>query len=274
MVIDEIRQELANLNKKIEKQEKQIRKAINAIKRIGTNMNDFDFDELLNELEDNIVKEPKNEENEENTAEIDNFKADENTDILDELEKLDETIGLDEPGINKEPEVSEAPEEIEAVEAVEITKSPVEIEELDKTEVPEDISAAAQAVIQELENKVDALKAQVKALKTMQQEEETLKVQNGLISKLPELEYSEEAKSFLKEYNSLEMDKKAIQEKMKELKDEYKDQGVNVAQVLKAQKEIIKEIKETSEEAEFIAGMKELIKSDDNLMATATMFAG
>ena len=91
---------------------------------------------------------------------------------------------------------------------------------------------------------------------------------------LPELEYANEAKTFIREYNDLELQKKALTESQKDLKDQYKELGVDIKGALKARSEVIKEIKETADEAQLIQGYKRIIADDENLMAESVIFAG
>ena len=70
------------------------------------------------------------------------------------------------------------------------------------------------------------------------------------------------------------MQKRGVIEEQKELKEQFKEDGVDVAAVLKAQKTMIAELKEDADTAEIVEQMKEEIKADENLMTSVTVFAG
>ena len=221
---------LRELEEKLSRQEKKMKRAIKAI---GEQMSeDFDFDGLLADIEVTETKEVPEVQDE-----LDNIVSDIETNIIV-------------PGIIPEETIID------------------EIKEVQEELV--DLSDATDSVIIELEAQVKDLKSQLKSMKELK----TQAVEAGAVSALPELEYSAEARSFLKEYNAIEFEKKSLNDKTKELKDEYKEMGVDVSSALKAQKEKIKEIKETSEEAELIEGYKNLIGDDDDLMGDVTLLAG
>jgi len=126
---------------------------------------------------------------------------------------------------------------------------------------------AIDSVLESLEKENKELKAKIKAMKTLQE--------NMTVSKVvSKYDYSQEAKKFLKEHNDLEMQKRGVIEEQKELKEQFKEDGVDVAAVLKAQKTMIAELKEDADTAEIVEQMKEEIKADENLMTSVTVFAG
>lgn len=79
------------------------------------------------------------------------------------------------------------------------------------------------------------------------------------------VEFAAETKAYAKEYLSIEMRKRALNEELKKLKDDYKDQGVDIATVNKAMKEIAKELKESAEEAACVERVKEMFKKDERI---------
>ena len=168
---------------------------------------------------------------------------------------------------------TETPVETPAPEvlAPDTSLTPEEIKEVDKEIVedmaPEPVDNALDDTILELEKENKELKAKIKAMKTLQE--------NMTVSKVvSKYDYSNEAKKFLKEHNDLEMQKRGVIEEQKELKEQFKDDGVDVAAVLKAQKTMISELKEDAETAQIVEQMKEEIKADENLMTSVTVFAG
>ena len=130
----------------------------------------------------------------------------------------------------------------------------------DKPEVSEDFELQGKGyktIIKELEQTIDELKSQLKIAKT-----ELTSVDKVSYD---DLEFSEETKSFLKAHADLELEKKELQDRFKELKTDYEEQGVHTKEALKAWKEIQKQFKETPEEAKEIEQMKSLIQDDDTL---------
>jgi hypothetical protein len=252
-------QRINNLEKRLKEQENMMKRAIKAI---GENMSeDFDFDDLLSEI-DEVAEVAEVAE----VTEVVEVKAEKDTDELVDSTTVDDIIDILDTDSIDDDDIDISDDVLSEV----IDEALDEV--ISETETV-DISAAAEEVISSLEKQVTDLKGQLKSLKKLQNEAQTAKVEEGIVSALPEMEYSAEAKSFLREYNSIEFEKRGLQEKMKALKTDYKDQGVDTSAVLKSQNEIIKELKETTEEAQLIEQMKELIKGDDNLMVDANMLS-
>ena len=159
------------------------------------------------------------------------------------------------------PEVTPEPiiEELEVTDTLE-TKDAV-------TETPTEINTAAQVKIESLEDTIKEQKEQIKQLKKIQ-------TSNVIEEVVSEYEFGQDAKKFLKEHNDIEMQKRALVEKLKEIKESYKDVGVDIGATLKAQKTLIQELKEDAGTAQIIEQMKKEIKEDDRLMTDVTVFAG
>ena len=185
------------------------------------NMEEFDFDDLLNELSEPEVQ----------------------------LETKEE---------KKEPEVEQVAEPVITEEV------PEPIVEVSNNAIPE---PDPQSIIDDLNVEISQLKDKLKAVENIQSD----RVVENVVS---DYEYSNEAKSFLKDFNDIEMQKRGLAEKQKELKEEAKEAGVDVAATLKARKAVIEEMKETSDEAQIIEQMKESIRNDDSLMIDSQVFAG
>ena len=79
------------------------------------------------------------------------------------------------------------------------------------------------------------------------------------------VEFAEETKQYARAFLDIEMRKRALTQEAKDLKDEYKEQGVDIASVNKAMRELAKELKESAEEAASIERIKELFKKDDRI---------
>jgi len=235
----DLAERIYRLENKMLHQKEALRKMVLHIK--GKDMSEFDFDALLDEIDEDVVAPDKVEIPVENAM-----------DELDDLLSGGEIV-VDGGVAGNAGRVIETDE----------------TDETDETanEVVTNISVATEAKIQQLQDTIENLKDDLKAAKKFQAGE-------ALDQVISTYEYSNEAKSFLKDFDSLEFDKRAIQEKIKDLKEEYKDQGVDIAAALKARNEVIKELKEDSETSVIIESMKEAIKGDETLMTNATVFAG
>ena len=192
----------------------------------NNDMEDFDFDNLLDELsEPEVQLETKKEE----VTPVEVTPVEEVSALVDELEEVPEPI-------------------------VEVSNNAI----------PE---PDPQSIIDDLNVEISQLKDKLKAVENIQSD----RVVENVVS---DYEYSNEAKSFLKDFNDIEMQKRGLAEKQKELKEEAKEAGVDVAATLKARKAVIEEMKETSDEAQIIEQMKESIRNDDSLMIDSQVFAG
>jgi len=196
------------------------------------------------------------------------------TDITERLSKLEQKIKNIEYVIKEKIMVTEdfdfdsLLDDLDNVVEVKENKNIENIETIEEPEIletPELKIQAADELLDEINQQKEELKQKEKVIQDIKTESVTEKI---------DYEYADEARAFLKEYNNLEMEKRDIIQRMKELKTEFEDQGVDVKAVLKAQKEIIKEIKETPDEAHLVEEMKKLIKTDDVLMTATTVFAG
>lgn len=246
------------LDERVNKLELRIKEYNTIIKKIAkglkmAELDDFDFDELLNDIEDNNENENNNK-----TEDIDELLTDDslsdNVDDLDVSKSNNNDISGD-----VDPEVNEVKD-----------NSDYEIETSSETKV---IGSRGEEyedykkIIQELESKIKELQGALKAAKTVQVVQETE-------VSLEDLEFADETKAFLKEYSEIELEKKELQERTKELKADFEERGVHTKEALKAWKEYQKQLKETPEEAKEIEQMKGLINSDDSLASTANALVG
>jgi len=74
-------------------------------------------------------------------------------------------------------------------------------------------------------------------------------------------------KEFIKAMTAIELQIKALQEEKKELKKEANTNSINVTNTLNAIKELVKEAKETSEDAKNMIRIKKFIQNDKSLYA-------
>jgi chromosome segregation ATPase len=121
-------------------------------------------------------------------------------------------------------------------------------------------------IIEDLNNKITVLKGTIKELEKSKEES----VIQDMEAPTPELEFSDETKAFLRDYAALEIETKDLQQRKKELRAEYEEQGVHTKEAIKAWKEYQKNLKETPDEAQEIESIKNLINNDDNLASIAT----
>ena len=199
--------------------------------------------------------------------------------LLDSLDSLDEETPK--PPETEAPEQApEAPEqapavELEIPEPQEVPFMPELPDPPDTQEGPTNISYneinEANQIIKDLK---DELSNKIKELKVARSMVASVEAENTPIPELPELEYADEARSFLREYNELELQKRALGDSQKDLKDQYKELGVDIKGALKARNEVIKEIKETADEAQLVEGYKRIISEDESLMTESVIFAG
>ena len=78
-----------------------------------------------------------------------------------------------------------------------------------------------------------------------------------------------EVKKYFKDVYNIKQEIKELQDQLKERRQEAKEIGIKVTVVDKAMKEVIAQIKETSEDAKYIEDAKRLIESDPDLYAIA-----
>jgi chromosome segregation ATPase len=114
-------------------------------------------------------------------------------------------------------------------------------------------------IIKELNEEIKGLQETLKIAKTLEKEEE-----------VEDFDFSDETKSFLKAWAELEVEGKELNERKKDLKRDYEEQGVHTKESIKAWKEYQKNLKETPDEAKEIERIKSMINKDDYLAGTAT----
>ena len=114
-------------------------------------------------------------------------------------------------------------------------------------------------IIKDLKDEIKKLKSTLKVAEILEKEEE-----------LVDFDFSDETKSFLKAWAELEVEGKELNERKKDLKRDYEEQGVHTKESIKAWKEYQKNLKETPDEAKEIERIKSMINKDDYLAGTAT----
>ena len=87
------------------------------------------------------------------------------------------------------------------------------------------------------------------------------------------LDIQTETKKYMQDVFAIESEIKALRSQITGLKDEAKDMGVPVTAVGKAIKEMIKEIKETPDEAHNVEMMKRFINEDNSLYTEVSALA-
>jgi len=87
------------------------------------------------------------------------------------------------------------------------------------------------------------------------------------------LDIQTETKKYMQDAFNIEAEMKALKTQLTDLKNEAKEMGVPVTAVSKAIKEMIKEIKETPDEAHNVEMMKRFINEDTSLYAEVSALA-
>ena len=95
------------------------------------------------------------------------------------------------------------------------------------------------------------------------------------------MDYSEEFKDtldatrhYINDSFEIEREIQDLRNQQKELKDNAKEEGVKVTMAGRAIKELVQELKESSEDSKCITDMKSFIKSDANMYDNIVMKAG
>jgi len=86
-------------------------------------------------------------------------------------------------------------------------------------------------------------------------------------------ELTDEVISYVEDISDLKNEIKALQEQIKERKQEAKEIGIKVGVIDKAFKEVVSEMKETPEDAQYLAGAKDLIMNNVKLAQLASFEA-
>ena len=164
-----------------------------------------------------------------------------------------------------ETEVTESDTETEETP---IEKTPIEETPIEETPIEPEVTL--DGMVKKLQEEIKQLKKELKKAKATQAVQQSVQeTQNVQMPENMDEEIVERTRSFLKEYAEILTQKKALQEQEREIKAEYKDEGVNVQAAIKAWKEYQKEIKETSEEAHETEYIKEgIIKQDDDIQTS------
>ena len=254
---------MKDLEKEIQNTKKILKKLIIQLKK-GPNMDKDVFDDLLDDL-DLLDENTENTENtEESVVNDDITEADDLDNLLDEIETTE---------THETPETTETTEELKEPKEKEGLEVSGELKELEEPEEPSNLKELelAQEKINKLKEEKKQLEKQLREAKLAKQSIE----EKTVIEKLsPDVaEYSDNYKKFIKELNALEFQKKDLQEQIKELKQTYKDEGVDVQAAIRARNEIIKDIRTKPDEAENIESAKVLLKEDESIYTDLTILA-
>ena len=208
----------------------EVKKIAKRLKGIKmSTIDEFDFDSLLEEIE--TPEKAKNETKTEENTEVDN--------LLDNDTLYSELVHVDASNVNTNDNDNEI--------------------EQDKQEID------YQKIIQELENTIQELQGQLKTVKTA----ESTDVIDTLESQEIDFDFASETNSFLKEFAEIEIEKQELNQRLRECKKEYEEQGVHTKEAIKAWKEYQKQLKETPDEAKEVEDIKRMINKDELLATTA-----
>ncbi len=97
---------------------------------------------------------------------------------------------------------------------------------------------------------------------------ETVETVKTPINVTQDIEYAEETKSYTRAMFDIELRKQALQQEAKDLKEEFKDQGVDIKSATSAARELAKRTKQTSEEADQIERTIRMFEQDDGIYST------
>ena len=158
---------------------------------------------------------------------------------------------------------------VEEVVTPEPEPTPEPVDDLDALLESEEIFEVETEVnnVEEIKNQLAEAKREVSQLRKDLKAQEKAQVQaEATVAVVSELDNPGAVKEFLNDLDALEAVKKTAQEDIAQLKSDAKVQGVEVNWVIKARKEVIKELKESTEEAEMVEQAKKLIYGDETLM--------
>ncbi len=89
-----------------------------------------------------------------------------------------------------------------------------------------------------------------------------------------DIEYVQETDAYIRAKLQLEAEMQALKEEQKSLKDEFKEQGVDIKSADKAISEIKKELKETAVEAKLVEDLKNRYRKDSSIYASIESLVG
>ena len=225
----EIIARLKNIESAIVSHDNTIQKIKNILKGIQMNK-DYDFDELLNEID-----EIDQEETPEPTPEKAEVSLE---DLLDEPEDLvpeDEDL-FDNPAVEEIQETQDS-----KTDDITIT---------DTAESP-------------LEDELESLKQENKRLADLL---EKALIPSVPETELPD--FPEETKAYARAVLDCEIRKQAIQQEKRELKDEWQDQGVDTVATARAMGRLARSIKQSPEEAKDEQQIEEMLQGDEGIFST------
>ena len=120
---------------------------------------------------------------------------------------------------------------------------------------------------EKLQKEKEELEKQLKAVQIAKDNQEIEKVPETISDVLDE-DIVQRTKSFLKDYNEIQLEKRELRDREKELKEAYDKEGVNIKAAVKAWKEYQKQIKETPDEALEVEYLKDVIAKDESISST------
>ena len=229
---------LEQVSKRIEVLEKKQEKLINTIKKLkGLNMAEFDFDSLLDELDEET-------ETTEKTETINTSKTEETNE--EDGQNIDDLIDLNNNVLDSNNDTGSSDR-----------SNTDSVPEVDYKELYE-----------QLKREKEELEKQLKTVKIAKDNQEIEKVTETKIPDILDEDIVQRTKSFLKDYNEIQLDKLELRDREKELKEAYNKEGVNIKAAIKAWKEYQKQIKETPDEALEVEYLKDVIAKDESISST------
>ncbi len=256
-----------SVEERLDRLEKHAIELTHVLKTIGmkvANMNYDDLDELLNDIDETetetetptetkpsaYANDPHQETEEmyEPEAVAEPAELPTNTVMAD----LDDLLDLDDLDTETPPEVTSGPSEDLDVSDIVTPIQPLEDNQASGLNWDDETKQRAQSAGINLEN--------VKA-------DEVSWTTTGV-------EFAAETVTFAKEMLAVEAEKQEIQQRIRDLKDEYRDQGVDVVATSKAVRSIARQLKQTSEEAQAEQAIEDMLKQNANVVGTITALNG
>ena len=185
---------------------------------------------------------------------------------MDEFDELLAELGELETVVKEDTKVTpEKPEKPEPVE----TKQSVDDLLDEGTEIIASREDALDTLVGELKSTIMDIEEKLKQAETMATD---TKITDKIIDL--DIEFKDETISCAKEILEKQLEKKAIDEEIKSIKEEYKDQGVNLKAVNTAISEIKKEMKETPQDAQDTEALKEILRKETGVIDSIQVLNG
>lgn len=221
---------LKKLEERTAFQEKMIRK-------IGEVMGEFDFDALLEDVEAEVTAEEavKVEDQEDKNKEIEN----EFDDLLDNMSEVE----------------TEKDEELDYL--LDETEETAEVKPYEKGNTKGVLGTEQENLVPDVN---EALWGKDEG-PVPQPVNVTQAADSGI-------EFAEETKAYIRAKSDIELRRKSLAQEQKELKEEFKDAGVDIKTADAAAKEIARRIKQSADEADMIEKTMKIFEEDDGIYST------